>query len=131
MFKVKVYYEDTDSGGVVYYANYLKFLERARTELLLEGDFTHTQLKEKFNILIIVKSCNIEYYKSGFLDDELTISTSVEKKSKVQITLIQKIFRDQALIVEAKIKVAIINVEEKLLVCPKVYLIFFNLHLHF
>ena len=119
MFKVKVYYEDTDSGGVVYYANYLKFLERARTELLLEGDFTHTQLKEKFNILIIVKSCNIEYYKSGFLDDELTISTSVEKKSKVQITLIQKIFRDQALIVEAKIKVAIINVEGKVTRMPE------------
>ena len=116
MFKVKVYYEDTDSGGVVYYANYLKFLERARTELLLEGGFTHTQLKEKFNILIIVKSCNIEYYKSGFL---LTISTSVEKKSKVQITLIQKIFRDQALIVEAKIKVAIINVEGKVTRMPE------------
>ena len=119
MFKVKVYYEDTDSGGVVYYANYLKFLERARTELLLEGGFTDTQLKEKFNILIIVKSCNIEYYKSAYLDDELTISTSVEKKSKVQITLIQKIFRDQALIVEAKIKVAIINVEGKVTRMPE------------
>ena len=119
MFKVKVYYEDTDSGGVVYYANYLKFLERARTELLLEGGFTHTQLKKKFNILIIVKSCNIGYYKSAFLDDELTISTSVEKKSKVQITLIQKIFRDQALIVEAKIKVAIINGEGKVTRMPE------------
>ena len=86
---------------------------------MLEGGFTHTQLKEKFNILIIVKSCNIEYYKSGFLDDELTISTSVEKKSKVQITLIQKIFRDQALIVEAKIKVAIINVEGKVTRMPE------------
>ena len=51
MFKVKVYYEDTDSGGVVYYGNYLKFLERARTELLLEGGFTHTQLKKNLTFL--------------------------------------------------------------------------------
>ena len=119
MFKVKVYYEDTDSGGVVYYANYLKFLERARTELLLEGGFTHTLLKEKFNILIIVKSCNIVYYKSAYLDDELNISTSIEKKSKVQIILIQKIFRDQVLIVEAKIKVAIINGKGKVTRMPE------------
>ena len=86
---------------------------------MLEGGFTHTQLKENFNILLIVKSCNIEYYKSAFLDDELTISTSVEKKSKVQITLIQKIFRDQDLIVEAKIKVATINGEGKVTRMPE------------
>mgnify|MGYP006182422805 CR=1 FL=1 len=67
MFKVKVYYEDTDSGGVVYYANYLKFLERARTELLLGGGFTHTRLKETHNILLVVKSCNINYIKPAFL----------------------------------------------------------------
>ena len=118
MFKVKVYYEDTDSGGVVYYANYLKFLERARTELLLEGGFTHTQLKEKFNIFIIVKSCNIEYYKPGFLDDELCILTLVEKKSKVQITLTQKIFRQKTLIIDSKIKVASVNQESKVARMP-------------
>ena len=57
--KLKVYYEDTDSGGVVYYANYLKFLERARTEALFSIGFSNKKIKEKFDSLIIVKSCNI------------------------------------------------------------------------
>ena len=71
--KVKVYYEDTDSGEVVYYANYLKFLERARTEALFSIGFSNKRIKEKFKSLIIVKSCNIEYKKSAHLEDELTI----------------------------------------------------------
>ena len=62
-FNVKIYYEDTDSGGVVYYANYLKFLERARSETLYSLDFTNSGLLENYGILLIVKSCNIEYKK--------------------------------------------------------------------
>ena len=62
---VKVYYEDTDAGGVVYYANYLKYLERARTEALFSIGFSNKKVQEEFNSLIIVKSCNIEYRKSA------------------------------------------------------------------
>ena len=70
---LKVYYEDTDSGGVVYYANYLKFLERARTEALYSpSDLVIKKLKMILIALIIVKSCNIEYKKSAHLEDELT-----------------------------------------------------------
>ncbi len=68
-FNFKVYYEDTDSGGVVYYANYLKFLERARTEALFSIGFSNKKIKDIFNSLIIVKSCNIEYKKSAHLED--------------------------------------------------------------
>ena len=64
---VKVYYEDTDAGGVVYYANYLKYLERARTEALSTIGLSNLQIKDKFGALIIVKSCNIEYKKSAQL----------------------------------------------------------------
>tara|TARA_Y100000591_G_scaffold94383_1_gene79819 strand:+ start:317 stop:520 length:204 start_codon:yes stop_codon:yes gene_type:complete len=60
-FKVKVYYEDTDAGGVVYYANYLKFLERARSEAIYSLGFTNSDLLERDGILLIVKSCNIQY----------------------------------------------------------------------
>ena len=67
--KLKVYYEDTDSGGVVYYANYLKFLERARTEALVSLGFSNIKIKDKFAALIIVKSCNIEFKKSAYLED--------------------------------------------------------------
>ena len=75
---VKVYYEDTDAGGVVYYANYLKYLERARTEALSTIGLSNLQIKDKFGALIIVKSCNIEYKKSAQLEDELKIRSFVK-----------------------------------------------------
>ena len=80
--KLKIYYEDTDSGGVVYYANYLKFLERARTEALFSIGFSNKKIKETFNSLIIVKSCNIEYKKSAYLEDELTVRSFVKSITK-------------------------------------------------
>ena len=70
---VKVYYEDTDAGGVVYYANYLKYLERARTEALSTIGLSNTKIKNDFGGLIIVKSCNIEYKKSAYLEDDLSL----------------------------------------------------------
>ena len=81
--KVKVYYEDTDTGGVVYYANYLKFLERARTEALFLIGFSNKKIREKFNSLIIVKSCNIEYRKPAHLEDELTVRSFVKSITKL------------------------------------------------
>ena len=62
-FTVKIYYEDTDAGGVVYYANYLKFLERARSEAIYSLGYTNSSILERFGVLLIVKSCNIEYKK--------------------------------------------------------------------
>ena len=113
MFKLKIYYEDTDAAGVVYYANYLKFLERARTQLLLDNNLTHTILKEKFDIITAVRSCKIDFIKSAKLDDELEIATSVIKKSKIQIFLEQNIFSKNDLIVKANIRIAIINTKGK------------------
>jgi acyl-CoA thioester hydrolase len=66
---IKVYYEDTDAGGIVYYANYLKFLERARTEALFTIGFNNKKIKEDYGALIVVKSCNIEYKKPSYLED--------------------------------------------------------------
>jgi acyl-CoA thioester hydrolase len=70
---IKVYYEDTDAGGIVYYANYLKFLERARTEALVKIGFNNKKIKDDYGALIIVKSCNIEYRKPSYLEDELKL----------------------------------------------------------
>jgi len=80
--KVKVYYEDTDAGGVVYYANYLNFLERARTEALLVLGFNNKKIKEDFGAQIIVKSCNINYKISALLEDELSIRSWVKSTTK-------------------------------------------------
>jgi acyl-CoA thioester hydrolase len=113
MFKLKVYYEDTDAVGFVYYANYLKFLERARTQLLLDSGFTHTFLKENFNIITVVKSCEIDFIKPAKLDDDLEISTSLNKKSKIQLFLDQNIFCDNMLVVKAKVRIVTLNIEGK------------------
>ena len=107
--KVKVYYEDTDSGEVVYYANYLKFLERARTEALFSIGFSNKKIRKKFNSLIIVKSCNIEYKKSAHLEDELTIRSFVKSVTKTSFFMNQEITRKDDLIVEAKIHLVFVN----------------------
>ena len=99
---VKVYYEDTDAGGIVYYANYLKFLERARTEALVTLGFNNKKIKDDFGAQIIVKSCNIEYKISAYLEDELTIRSFVKSITKTSFFMNQFISRGEDLIVEAK-----------------------------
>jgi acyl-CoA thioester hydrolase len=123
--KVKVYYEDTDSGGVVYYANYLKFLERARTEALFSIGFTNKKIREEFNSLIIVKSCNIEYKRSAHLEDELTIRSFVKSVTKTSFFMNQEITRNDDVIVEAKVHLVFVNKEGKPIKIPEdIYLQF-------
>ena len=107
--KIRVYYEDTDSGGVVYYANYLKFLERARTEALFSIGYSNKKIKEKFNSLIIVKSCNIDYKKPANLEDELKIRSFVKSITKTSFFMNQIISRDEEIIVEAQIHLVFVN----------------------
>ena len=111
--KLKVYYEDTDAGGVVYYANYLKYLERARTEALVILGFNNKKIKEKFGSLIMVKSCNIEYKKSAHLEDELTIRSFIKSITKTSFFMNQFISRGDDLIVEAKVHLVFVNDEGK------------------
>ena len=107
--KLKVYYEDTDAGGVVYYANYLKFLERARTEALVTLGFSNKKIKDDFKALIIVKSCNIDYKKSAFLEDQLSIRSFVKSVTKTSFFMNQFISKNDELIVEAKIHLVFVN----------------------
>ena len=107
--KLKVYYEDTDSGGVVYYANYLKFLERARTEALYSIGYSNKKVKDDFDALIIVKACNIEYKKSAYLEDELNIRSFVKSITKTSFFMNQIITRDNYTIVEAQVHLVFIN----------------------
>ena len=123
--KVKVYYEDTDSGGVVYYANYLRFLERARTEALFSIGYSNIKIKEKFNSLIIVKSCNIEYKKSGFLEDELSIRSFVKSITKTSFLMNQVITKDKDLIVDAQVHLVFVDKKGKPIKIPnEIYLKF-------
>ena len=111
--KLKVYYEDTDSGGVVYYANYLKFLERARTEALFSIGYSNKKIQNEFNSLIIVKSCNIEYKKSAHLEDELTVRSFVKSITKTSFFMNQIITKDEKIIVEAQVHLVFVNTEGK------------------
>ena len=111
--KLKVYYEDTDSGGVVYYANYLKFLERARTEALYSIGYSNKKVKDDFESLIIVKSCNIEYKKSAYLEDELTIRSFVKSISKTSFSMSQIITRSDDKIVDAHIQLVFVDTKGK------------------
>jgi len=111
--KLKVYYEDTDAGGIVYYANYLKFLERARTEALVTLGFNNKKIKEDFGSLIIVKSCNIEYKKPAYLEDELNIRSFVKSITKTSFFMNQFISRGEDILVEAKVHLVFVNKEGK------------------
>ncbi len=111
--RFKVYYEDTDSGGVVYYANYLKFLERARTDAITSLDFSNNKLIEKFGIFIIVKSCNLNFLRPAKLEDNLDIISKVIEVKNVSIKMKQSIFVNDSMIVEAEILLASVNNEGK------------------
>lgn len=108
-YNFKIYYEDTDAGGVVYYANYLRFLERARTEALFDLELSNSILKKDFGSLIIVKSCNIEYKKSAYLEDNLSISSCISSASKTSIIMNQSIFRSNEKIVVADVHLVFVN----------------------
>ena len=107
--KLKVYYEDTDSGGVVYYANYLKFLERARTEALYSIGYSNKKVKEDFESLIIVKSCNIDYKKPSYLEEELKVRSFVKSISKTSFLMNQIITRGDDVIVEAQVHLVFVD----------------------
>ena len=111
--KLKVYYEDTDSGGVVYYANYLRFLERARTEALYSIGYSNKKVKDEFQSLIIVKSCNIDFKKPAHLEDELTIRSFVKSITKTSFFMSQIITKDDETIVESQVHLVFVNKDGK------------------
>ena len=117
---VKVYYEDTDAGGVVYYANYLKYLERARTEALSTIGLSNLQIKDKFGALIIVKSCNIEYKKSAHLEDELSIRSFIKSVTKTSFFMNQIITKGEIVIIESQICLVFVNEKGKPVKVPQI-----------
>ena len=118
--KVKIYYEDTDAGGVVYYANYLKYLERARSEAIYSLGLTNANLQKDHDTLIIVKSCNIEYKKPAKFEDELDIISSILSKTKTSFTMLQIIKKNEEIISEATVQLVTVNKEGKPIKIPEI-----------
>ena len=119
-YKFKIYYEDTDSGGIVYYANYLKYLERARSEAIYSLGLTNIKLKKDYGALIIVKSCNIEYKKPAKFEDELIIISSILSKTKTSFTMLQIIKKNEEIISEATVQLVTVNKEGKPIKIPEI-----------
>ena len=90
---LRVYYEDTDTGGIVFYANYLKFFERARTEWLRAANVSQQVLTASEQIMFVVKSTNVEYHASAKLDDELLISVELIKLGRASVNFLQHAWR--------------------------------------
>lgn len=114
LWPVRVYYEDTDSGGVVYYANYLKFMERARTEMLRSFGFEQDQLIKDLGVIFAVHSLSAQYKKPAVFNDELIVKTKISHCGRASFDFSQSVIRasDEALLCLAEIKVACINAEK-------------------
>jgi len=107
---VRVYYEDTDAGGIVFYANYLKFFERARTEWLRAAGVDQQALMEREGAAFVVKSAAIDYHAPARLDDEITLTLDIDKLGRASIAFVQKAYKGERLLVEASVKVGCVDI---------------------
>lgn len=112
IWQIRVYYEDTDAGGVVFYANYLRFMERARTEWLRNIGFEHKLLIDEYKLLFAVKNLTIDYIRPSYLDDLLTITSKLQDIRGASLTFEQDIKNgNNKLLSQAKVKLACIDAE--------------------
>lgn len=113
VWPVRVYYEDTDTGGVVFYANYLKFFERARTEWLRRAGIGQQELSQTHRVMFVVKSTEVDYHAPAKLDDELKLSVVVERLGRASVQFLQEAWRATAtgkqLLTTGRIKVGCVN----------------------
>ena len=114
LWPLRVYYEDTDAGGVVYYANYLKFLERARTEFLRALGYEQDELIRDFNLIFAVRSITVDYHKPARFNDRLVASAELEAIGKVSMVFKQTIYLEtqpEVLLVNATVKIASLDAQ--------------------
>ncbi len=111
VFPIRVYYEDTDAAGIVYYANYLKFAERARTEMLRELGIESGKLMAADGLAFAVRRCSIDFKKPAKLDDNLSVETRIKKISGASLVADQRVKLDQAELVKMELKLACISMD--------------------
>jgi acyl-CoA thioester hydrolase len=106
---VRIYYEDTDAGGVVYYANYLKFMERARTEWLRAKGFELPTLADKHGILFVVRAVEIEYLKPARFNDALDVTLELSDHGRSQIAIFQQVLRGHEVLTRARVRAVCVD----------------------
>jgi acyl-CoA thioester hydrolase len=106
---VRVYYEDTDAGGIVYYANYLKFCERGRTEFLRDRGLSNSAIRDEHGLIFVVRDVHCNYLKPAVLDDVLTVHTGIEKTGRSSLVMKQRATRDSLAIFDAIITLVCVD----------------------
>lgn len=115
-YRMRVYIEDTDAGGIVYYVNYLKFMERARTELLRERGLPKPAILDDEKLLVVAQ-VKVDYKRSAKLDDELKVTASITKVARSYMVFKQEIWCGDICLTEGEVKVACVN-KDTLRPCP-------------
>jgi len=110
-YPIRVYYEDTDAGGVVFYANYLKFLERARTEMLRHLGFEQDLLMTEAKIIFVVKSVQVDYIRPARFNDYLEVSAEIVQAKKISLNFKQQVYRQKTLLCQASVRIACLDIE--------------------
>ncbi|HRP96853.1 MAG TPA: tol-pal system-associated acyl-CoA thioesterase [Rhodocyclaceae bacterium] len=110
---IRVYYEDTDAAGVVYYANYLRFCERARTEWLRALGFEQRQMLAEHGVAFVVRALSADYVSSARLDDALTVETRISKLGRASLVFSQKVLRGSELLFDSLITIACVDTRRK------------------
>lgn len=108
-FPVRVYYEDTDAAGVVYHANYLKFAERARTELLRSIGFDHISIRKDLGCVFVARHCEIDFRAPARLEQLLNVKTSYVAHTRTSITMVQSICNEDKILVQVNIRIVCVS----------------------
>ncbi len=108
---IRVYYEDTDAGGVVFYANYLRFYERARTEMLRAMGYEQDALIEQDRVIFVVRSVKVDYFKPARFNEMLQVTALIDSVGPASVIFAQQIIRDEITLNRAEIKIACLDVE--------------------
>jgi len=117
-FPVRIYYEDTDAGGIVYHANYIKFAERARTEMLRVAGFDHRQVLAEHKLILVVRHIEIDFMAPARLDDLLEVRSECTGCGNTSVNLKQSIYRDDKLLCEVTSVIVAVSPEGKALRLP-------------
>jgi acyl-CoA thioester hydrolase len=108
---VRVYFQDTDAGGVVYHASYVNFMERARTEWMRTHGYSNADLMKEFGVVFVVRSLKLDYLKPALLDDLLDVTAQIKEIGRSRISLLQEVRRGDELLTEAEVHLVCVSLE--------------------
>ena len=108
-FALRVYWEDTDAGGIVYHSNYLNFAERARTEALLARGIRQTEMRETLGVIFAVREARVRYLRPARLEDQLVVTTAVDRVGGARLELRQDVWRGEAMLAEIRVTLACLD----------------------